>query len=222
MEVLLIFQALAKQSYDLLKNQTSFLKITNNILKRLKKIQSPVRRARLIHNEVEKAIESTLSDPLISSLISCKKGCSACCHTQVSITSDEVALLGEKILSGEVEINIEKLYRQAQSKNSAANFFQLKYETRGCVFLNDKQECSIYEDRPSVCRTNNVLSDPSLCSTADGKERSVRIIKTQKANMMIIGAFMSSKENGALPYMLANYLDEKLSIKRTNPTDLQL
>ena len=44
------------------------------------------------------------------------------------------------------------------------------HQDRKCVFLNDQNECTIYDDRPSVCRTNTVLSDPAACSTEDGKE----------------------------------------------------
>lgn len=39
--------------------------------------------------------------------------------------------------------------------------------SRPCVFLDAHDRCTVYEDRPSVCGSHFVLSDPLLCSSSD-------------------------------------------------------
>lgn len=94
------------------------------------------------------------------------------------------------------------MYIQANVENDAKKWFEIPYELRGCVFLDEKGACSIYEDRPSVCRTNNVLSSPKLCETKDGKEKAIRLLNTEKADMAMIAGYEASGEAGTLPTML--------------------
>lgn len=168
------------------------------------KLNSAIRRARYFHHQVEEAVnsfKSTLSHP---ELIQCKKGCSACCHTGAGVTEDEAELMASLIRNG-ISIDPGKLERQANVKN----WYSLSYEERGCIFLNEERECLIYNDRPAVCRTNHVLSDPKFCETKDGIEQSQRILLTDEANMLIAASFIAAKKTG----MLANLVFEKIQEK---------
>ena len=158
--------------------------------------------------KVDKAIEDLRTDDFVDCMISCKQGCNYCCHTQVSVTSDEARLLVLHIKSG-VDIDTERLKLQAETFNDSKKWYELDYKSRKCIFLNDEGLCSVYDDRPSVCRSNYVLSPREQCSTEDGNERPVRLLNTRDADMAIVGAFIQSEENGALPYMVSKILEEE-------------
>lgn len=134
--------------------------------------------------------------------ITCHRGCSACCHTQVSVNKDEADLLAYRIINDNLEIDLTKMYIQANVDNDAKKWFEIPYDLRGCVFLDKDGACTVYNDRPSVCRTNNVLSPPKMCETKDGVEKSIRLLNTEKADMAMIAGFEMSGEAGTLPMML--------------------
>ena len=86
------------------------------------------------------------NDTLINRHTQCSKGCSFCCHDLILITATEYNLIkksGKKPDSN--LINIQK----------SSNFRSLPFAQKKCAFLIDNQ-CSIYEDRPLVCRKHNI------------------------------------------------------------------
>lgn len=70
----------------------------------------------------------------------CSKGCSACCYVKVDASKEERERL--------------KKYPAIRSKDKP-----------GCPFLGPDEACTVYKDRPLMCRVHNVISDPKLCST---------------------------------------------------------
>lgn len=206
------FPSIANQTYLQYKNDSNLLEVTNKLIKKLKKIENRIERTRFAHREVERHLNKLFENPIISHLVVCKQGCSFCCHTQVSITQDEALLYAKKIIDNEVEVDLKKLFQQARAGNDAGKWYKIPYEERRCVFLGDENQCVIYNDRPLVCRSNNVLSNPENCKTEDGKEKPIRLLKTIKADMAIIASFSLSSVNGALPFMLWKML-EKISDK---------
>lgn len=201
------FPAIAKQTYECLKGQNAFSSITQFIIAHLKKISSPLERARFVHNVVDDYNGSVFAHPIVQKLSPCKAGCSACCHTQVSITEDEAELLISRINEG-VKIDYSALQNQMMAANSSEAFYKLSYEERKCVFLGSDKSCQVYHDRPSVCRTNAVLGEASQCSTKAGTEitQELRLIKTSQADMAIMGSFLSSADSGTLAFMIGRKL----------------
>ncbi len=180
----------------------------------MNKISSPLERANFIHHVVDDYNREVFNHPLIDSLSPCRSGCSACCHTQVSITEDEAELLASRVQEG-VKIDYSILQKQMSVGNSTEEFFKLSYENRRCVFLGGDKRCLIYNNRPSVCRTNAVLGESLQCSTVEGvNKQELRLVKTSKADMAIMGSFLASKNNGTLAYMLGQIL-MKGSTKKT-------
>ena len=106
------------------------------------------------------------------------------------------------------KIDFDKLKKQANQGNKYIDWYKLDYKDRSCVFLDDKGSCTIYEDRPLVCRTNMVVSDPENCDSTDGETKPVRLIHTDKPNMIIMGAYMIAEKSGTL----ANLLHEQNKI----------
>lgn len=198
---------IARATFESLRNQPLFLGITQFIMEHLKRISNKSERARFVHNVIDQYNEEVFSHPLVKEHMPCKAGCSACCHTQVSVTSDEAELLASLVEEG-VEIDENLLRLQMSAENDSELFFKISYNDRKCVFLSKQGSCNVYKDRPAVCRTNAVLGSADQCDTSK-EQKSVRLIRTPKSDMAIIGAFAASDENGSLPFMLGKLLLNK-------------
>jgi Fe-S-cluster containining protein len=207
------FPAIAKQTYDKLRGQPAFSNITQFVIEHLKKISSPTERARFIHHVVDDYNREIFSHPMVQKFLPCKVGCSACCHTQVGITEDEAELLAERIYEG-TKIDHVLLQNQMKVGNNPEEFYQLSHDNRKCIFLGSDDSCQVYNDRPSVCRTNAVLGEASQCSPQEDETepQTLRLLKTEQSDMAIMGSFFMSKESGTLAYMIGQiFLKNKLT-----------
>lgn len=90
--------------------------------------------------------------------IKCKNNCSNCCFQAVTITEDEAKLLSSKI-------NNDHIIKLKNQKNWSKHEYIKNYPLSKCVFLDESNSCSIYEDRPSICRTVfvNDTNAPKQC-----------------------------------------------------------
>lgn len=95
--------------------------------------------------------------------ISCKRGCHHCCYQLVGVSKLESMYLADVIKKKNLKIDLERLKKQAKFDDPILFFEGLPFEDKRCIFLNDKNECSIYEDRPLICRTYFVKNDPEFC-----------------------------------------------------------
>lgn len=198
--------AIAKKSFDELKNQPEFMHIVQTVLNKLQKISGHLKRSKLVHQLIDDYNSEVFSHPVVKELSPCKMGCSFCCHTQVSITEDEAEVLVQRVQEG-IAIDKERLERQMVAGNDPNSFFRLNHLDRRCVFLNDEGVCNVYKDRPSVCRTNAVVGEASQCDTTKGIQPT-RLVMTRKADMVIYASFLFAKKSGALPFMLGSRLKE--------------
>ncbi len=200
--------AIAVRTYNHFKGESSYRKLLKYISKKLDKIQDPIKRSHYVHNKIDEEIKAQFEDPAVQKLTQCKKGCSACCHSQVAITEDEAHLLADLVEQG-TPINWTRLWVQAKAGNDTKEFMNIAYEMKGCVFLDEAGECRIYDSRPSVCRTNYVLSDPKDCRVESGEVKSVQLLNTYGADSWVYGFFTKNKVNGALSTMLKKALEER-------------
>lgn len=111
--------------------------------------------------------------------VSCKRGCAGCCKQLVAVTLAEADLIYRRhralvrsrmlTLSDQVD-EIESIPRD-ESNGDALSERKLREvlangwwaKQLNCVFLNERNECMIYEERPLACRQHVVFSDPALC-----------------------------------------------------------
>jgi len=113
----------------------AILAMISNLKKMNKKIPDPLKRAKTIHESIDKLIKSELERSHIE--VACKKGCSGCCsYMDIMATRDEVKLI-KSTLSGKLP----------------------KDKEGHCQFLKDGA-CSIYEVRPGACRKLIATSFP--------------------------------------------------------------
>ena len=141
----------------------------------------PVYRAvaeRIIDRGVEEAAVEGRS-------VSCRKACGACCRQLVPLAPVEAVAIARLVegLPGPRRDAVRERFRQASARMAAEGLaarlpggtratsleeveeFGLAYFRLGipCPFLED-ESCSIYADRPIVCREYLVTSPPVECS----------------------------------------------------------
>lgn len=107
-----------------------------------------------------KAIDEGVDrEQLIAKGVSCKIGCSHCCHYEVDSQQIEVQVILEYCQHN--NIPIDKSYLEAQARWIGEKIHDHPTHS-ACVFLKD-HKCSIYEARPIACRNHQVFSDAALC-----------------------------------------------------------
>lgn len=110
--------------------------------------------------------------------ISCKRGCCSCCHIMAVISLAEGIILADKVLrmpKAERLRVTRALRRSAPPLGMTAD----EYALLGipCAFLDvETKDCTVYEDRPAVCRYHFVESPPEDCKP--GVPRRVAILDT--------------------------------------------
>ncbi len=128
----------------------------------LQKVEPGIPRARKLHQMVDQEISQEHHMKA-----SCQKGCSACCHIEVEITSYETEILAELLGNGHA---IEQSRWSEQSARVVGDPIWKKgnHDPKNkCLFLNLSGNCSIYHDRPVMCRRHSVTSPAQLCQTLD-------------------------------------------------------
>ena len=85
--------------------------------------------------------------------VACKKGCADCCHMNITISTEEAARIG--VASRRV---VKKLPKSIHHEVDA-------FAGIPCPFLDADAACSIYSDRPLVCRNHASFDeDAKLCN----------------------------------------------------------
>lgn len=101
--------------------------------------------------------------------VSCFKGCSACCHMEVEVTSHEADVLKHLVEDG-MSIDRSRLQQQSQRNLQDPVWREgMRNEINKCVFLNHQGECRIYENRPVMCRRHSVTSPAEFCENIESK-----------------------------------------------------
>jgi uncharacterized protein len=94
--------------------------------------------------------------------MNCKRGCSQCCHTKLTIFTAEASLIVGWFLS--LDISVREILLQNSNKNS----------NNKCVFLSNNI-CQIYSARPTICRTQGMAVTLPLMETGITKSESYDI-----------------------------------------------
>jgi Fe-S-cluster containining protein len=120
-------------------------------------------RARWLHAKVDAAqARLAASKPELMAQVRCGKGCAHCCCLWVGITRDEAELLAERVRAGTARPDPARLALQ-RGWDSPRDFVGKPRAEAACVFLGGDGACTVYGDRPSICRSVLVASDPELC-----------------------------------------------------------
>lgn len=121
--------------------------ILGGIVRENASAKSKRRKVIAIANRVTAALEP---------YVACKPGCSACCHMNTMIYEHEAIRLAE--------VTGRKMIRLPYRPLDQVALDGYKFNGKPCTFLVENK-CSVYDDRPLVCRTHHSLrDDASQCS----------------------------------------------------------
>lgn len=167
--------------------------------------------------------------------ISCRAGCSACCYQLVPVSEPEAAhiagivealppprrtLMMERFRSARARSAhvldpvraVSGEERVAAIASAASAYFQLGIP---CPFLED-HACTIYENRPAICREYLVTSSPQHCATLDSEHTErVPVPVTVSSTLIYFG---DNAEPAAMP--LIDALESPVPDTEPRPGDI--
>lgn len=121
-------------------------------------------------------------------LANCSKGCSFCCHDKIIVSKMEGDHIKKVVAEKNIIPNQERLQKQKQNDEN------IKWVDKACSLLSDPNEkgeriCTIYEDRPMICRSHNSREDPKFCNKSEYPNKGIqegRLIEIDALAMSII------------------------------------
>jgi uncharacterized protein len=159
---------LPETEFDGLVNvvRSAFQKYTNKLLE----FAPGVLRAEVLHALMERETAAAAQVK-----VTCRKGCSGCCHYEVEVTSDEAALLADVVRAG-CQVDRDRLKIQAARERRSPKWLEFGSAENRCVFLGADGACRIYADRPASCRKLVVTSPPESCTTTGATVLPVQLL----------------------------------------------
>lgn len=139
------------------------VEITDDIIRLTKKTEeTPVKIMEALYAFGETVTDKTESENHLTEKIKCSKGCSYCCYAQVSVTPVEAILIGNYLKSSFSLSRMDRMLKHIRHNMSLTEGKSFEervkiWEQTPCIFLDDGI-CSIYEQRPLICREWHSLS----------------------------------------------------------------
>lgn len=161
-----------------------------------------------IDQSIKRQAEASDENKQRFSEIACKKGCYSCCLQPVMISKEEAELIIQYCKENKIKIDKKLLMRQRKVDEST--WYDLPKNQHRCAFLNEKNECSIYEVRPANCRKYFVLWDSSACDPYENPNGIVPQFGSPETEMMTTAALTVSEERGTIPKVILKVLKEKV------------
>ena len=169
----LLFQAAEDKNQNISKQEIrKAIKEKGQKYLMLKKLYEQDSVTRIFLNDIQEAIEKQLESV---SDVKCSKGCSACCHSKVTLGEDEAHLLVSYTKERKLDFDLERM----EIQSGMGKWSDLSYRNQQCIFLNADHTCSVYDVRPGVCRKHLVTSDPEKCNVSSGKSEVKRVFNLE-------------------------------------------
>jgi Fe-S-cluster containining protein len=169
--------------------------------KKAKKETNGISAANSFNNLVDELIDEQRSTWIKDgNNVTCGKFCSYCCKTVVHVSDDEAALVLDLAKKNNHIIDRDKLKRQVEV---GYDWEKLPWKDRGCIFLDEKENCSIYERRPTACRKLFSCEDPKKCDTrVDGVVKRPTSVHAE----IVASATMNATKTGSMAEMISQLL----------------
>ncbi|HJQ56946.1 MAG TPA: YkgJ family cysteine cluster protein [Vineibacter sp.] len=156
--------------------------------------------------------------------ISCGAGCAACCRHLALISDVEAQALADLVarLPAARQAHVRARFASARErliqaglaapakaatglpperlKALARDYFRLEI---ACPFLDDQERCSIYEERPLVCRRMVVTSPAVFCAEPDGDRVEMVRVPMLAAATLLLTSEEDPPQPAAVPLALA-------------------
>lgn len=118
--------------------------------------------------------------------VACRRGCSHCCHAAVLLPHAEAKVIGQRI---------KRKPERAKARRNAKDV-PYGYD-HPCTFLVDN-ECSIYENRPTVCRVHYSLDiDALMCELTPPESKPVPFLNDMQYQQTLLR--MVASVTGQIP-----------------------
>jgi Fe-S-cluster containining protein len=176
--------------------RTVFEKFTAKLLE----FAPGIERGRALHQMMDREMKAASQFA-----ISCRKGCTGCCHYEVEITQNEAAVLKKAVDDG-FAIDRDRLDLQAERERRSPEWQRFGSRDNRCVFLGEDGACGVYEDRPAICRKHVVTTPVAACSTPGAAVAPIQVLLAE----ILLSAELSIEGTpfGSLSKMLLNSLQE--------------
>jgi Fe-S-cluster containining protein len=116
----------------------------------------------------------------------CAKGCSACCHNPALISEVEAMLVAQA--TGTELANPKRIFDVAAGPEARREYFA-PYAGVACTFLRDGA-CSIYKDRPVVCRVQHSIEASPVGCDGGRQPASVDLTEMFLGELHMMGRMM--------------------------------
>lgn len=103
-------------------------------------------------------------------LVACKPGCANCCHGRVWLMQVEADLIAAK--TGRNAPTIAAI--------EDSDTFPIRDASRPCTFLDADAKCSIYDNRPLVCRTHFNFEPTNELCRFENADKTIPLIDREK------------------------------------------
>lgn len=96
--------------------------------------------------------------------ISCTSGCASCCYHPISISILEaIPIYRTLVRHGKWTTSLRKNLEEAGEKQLGASYDVWLLSLIPCPLLTEDKRCSVYDERPLICRTYVSVGDPHYC-----------------------------------------------------------
>lgn len=103
---------------------------------------------RRLHRQIDEITDDVRERPDVQ--FDCKPGCSYCCHFRIEVFAPEVFVLARRLRTLPAD-RLDSLIQQLEAHAADAQGIRREDFSMKCPLLVDNM-CSVYEDRPSICR----------------------------------------------------------------------
>lgn len=159
---------------------------------RAKSVAAKVTWLRADAGEVLKAAESVSA---------CRRGCGDCCHIGVTVARAEAEVIGKAIgrkVANPPEARVLNTVDMLDDPNARERMKHMRkqqawlrdaYHGVACTFLNRHGSCTIYENRPLICRWQiNLDADSLLCELVPQDVEAIKVPYLNMTNMHAVYA----------------------------------
>jgi Fe-S-cluster containining protein len=155
----------------------------------IKKTEGAAKAYEVARNQADKLLtQSKLFDHA-----TCSFGCSFCCHDSIYMSGDEGDHIKKIVAEKGIIPNADRIVKQKAG-------IDVKWIDKACPLLQDEDEngkrlCSIYEDRPLICRAHNSSEDPAKCYKENDPDRVIRELKLVALDGVIMSSFFAGSKD---------------------------
>jgi Fe-S-cluster containining protein len=149
----------------------------------------------LAYKKILEEVDKFTQHPQMKAAITCGsvKNCSFCCHDIIYMGEVEAKHIKDVIKSSNVSFSKDRVEKQSSGDN-------IKWADKACPMLQDLDEngerlCSIYENRPIICRTHNNSLEPSTCNKEFNPDGTTQDVSVAQLGALMIKAQLLDKKD---------------------------